>query len=101
MKQTKEELQKRITELEVKYRERTDYLERVRIEFAKAFSWYKLQIYGGERELRLPSWEEIFTHVGTLLAARNFYDFEGNISELGCKLEELERKIKTEIHPNL
>ena len=77
--------------------------ERRRKEFAKAFEWRKPQeMYSPrENEPSSPTWEQIFTHVGKLLAARNFYDFEGNISELECKLEDLEKKIRKEIHPNL
>ena len=71
-----------------------------RKEFAKAFDWYKEKRqfdYYGDRELRLPTWEEVFVKLGKILAARNFMDFEGNISELECKLEDLERKIRDEI----
>lgn len=77
--------------------------ERRRKEFAKAFNWRKpKEMYSpGENEPSVPTWEQIFVEVGKLLAARNFYDFEGNISELECKFEDLEKKIRKEIHPNL
>lgn len=103
MEQTKENLIKRVAELENMLKERVGYGERVRKEFAKAFHWYKerKQFDYGETEVRLPSWEEIFVEIGKILAARNFMDFEGNISGLECKIEELENKIKKEIHPNL
>jgi len=103
MKEIKENLIKRVAELENMLEERVDYSERVRREFAKTFHWYKerKQFDYGETEVRLPSWEEIFVELGKTLAARNFMDFEGNISELECKIEDLENKIRKEIHPNL
>ena len=74
----------------------------LRKEFAKAFEWYKTQrSYGSEPEVQLPSWEQVFVNVGFLTAQRDFRSYEGNISELECKLDDLEKKIRTEIHPNL
>ena len=93
MKQTKEELIVELAKVRQSHEVWVIGDERKRKEFAKAFNWYG--------ELRLPSWEEIFVQTGKLLAAKNFYDFEGNLSELECKLENLEQKIKKEIHPIL
>lgn len=78
----------------------------IRKEFAKAFKWNKQPnpysgAYNEPPEPILPSWEQVWVNLGTLLAARNFMDYEGNISELECKLENLETKIRKEIHPNL
>lgn len=39
------------------------------------------------------NWYQIFREVGKLLAARNFMDFEGNVSELECKIEDLGRTV--------
>ena len=100
-KQTREEL---VVELEKIRDSHASWVagdEKRRKEFAKAFSWYIQRPYGGEKEVSLPTWEQIFVNLGTLLAARNFMDYEGNISELECKLEDLEKKIRKEIHPNL
>ena|SRR3990167_4773118 len=77
-----------------------------RKEFAKAFKWHKQPkpysgAYSEPLEPILPSWEQIWVNLGTLLAARNFYDFEGNVSELESRLGMLEEKIRKEIHPNL
>ncbi len=74
-----------------------------RKEFARAFGWNKprKQYDYGEFELYEPTWIEIFVELGKLLSARNFMDFEGNISELECKIEDLENKIRKEIHPNI
>lgn len=72
-------------------------------EFAKAFHWYeprKQYDYGEPSKPRTPSWEEIFVEMGKILAARDFRDFEGNVSELECKLQDLERRLKSEVHPN-
>jgi len=78
--------------------------ECLRKEFAKSFNWYESKSdYGysnSERKLRLPTWEEIFVEVGKLLAARNFMDYEGNISELQCAVSEIKNEIKEKFnHP--
>ena len=39
------------------------------------------------------TWVEIFVELGKLLSARNFMDFDGNISEIEGKLKDLENKI--------
>lgn len=104
---TKDELAAKVAQQEVLIGDHSTADQCRRKEFAKAFGWYKsvtsYQGYGHKEpgEPRLPSWEEIFVELGKLLAARNFMDFEGNLSEVECKLEDLERKIKSEIHPNL
>ena len=76
-----------------------------RKEFAQVFNWYKeKQTYGyssKERELDISSWERIFVEVGKLLAARNFYDFEDNVSELKFKIEDLEKRLLKDVNPNL
>lgn len=69
--------------------------ERVRKEFSKAFGWYERQSqYDYEKKLRLPSWEEIFVHLGKVIAHKEN-------SELEERLDKLERNIRSEIHPNL
>ena len=104
MKPTKEQLIVELAKLRQSHEEWVSGDERKRKEFAKAFNWYKDKVYYdgqyGRGELLLPSWEQIFTQVGKLLAAKNFYDFEGNISELECKLENIEERIKKNINPN-
>jgi hypothetical protein len=64
-----------------------------RKEFARAFGWNKAkkQFDYGDVELYEPSWIEIFVELGKLLSAKNFMDFEGNVSELECKLEDIEK----------
>jgi len=104
---TKEELQKQIGELTEKVSQLNEGSERIRKEFAKTFNWFTKKDYGfnnysnGNTELRNPSWEEIFVEVGKLLAAQTFYDLEGNVSELECRIDTLEKNIRNEIHPNL
>ena len=102
-KQTKEQLLSEVSKLETQLKERTEYLIRVRKEFAKVFNWYvRPTPYGSEsEEPTLPSWELIFTEIGKLLAARSFMDFEGNISELEVKLEDLEKRLLKDVNPNL
>lgn len=45
-----------------------------RKEIAKAFGWYKKrnQYDYGDTEPRLPSWEEIFVELGSLLRDKNY-----------------------------
>jgi len=103
MKQTHDELIAEIARLEQSNKKWAEANERRRKEFAKAFSWHRPQEMYSPRgnESATPSWEQIFVEVGKLLAARTFYDLEGNVSELECKLEDLVKNIKKDIHPNL
>ena len=103
MKQTKENLIIELTKIRQSHEEWTAGDLRRRKEFARAFNWNKpkRQFDYGDAELYEPTWIEIFIELGKLLAAKNFTDFEGNVSELECKLEDLENKIRKEIHPNL
>ena len=102
---TKEELIAEIAKLETQLKDRVEYGERVRREFAKAFNWGErkggLYDYDKKFEWTTPSWEQIFVEVGKLLACRNFYDLEGNVSELECKLEDLEKRLIKDVNPNL
>ena len=103
MRKTHEELIAEIARLEQSNKEWADAGERRRKEFAKAFSWRKPQEMYSPRdnEPATPTWEQIFVEIGKLLAARTFYDLEGNVSELEYAIKNLEEKIKKEIHPNL
>ena len=77
----------------------------IRKEFALVFKWFKeKESYGYSSkgtELDISSWERIFVEVGKLLAARNFYDFEGNVSELEVKFDDLEKQLLKNVNPNL
>lgn len=98
----------RLIEENIRLKRNNEVLDRrdedARKEFAKAFGWvkgsspYRLM---GEPGKENPTWAEIYVELGKILAARNFMDFEGNLSELEYKLEDLEKKIRSEIHPNL
>src|SRR3990167_9799915 len=95
--QTRERLQIELVKIRQSHEEWVSGNERRKQEFAKIFGWFKSHSgYGDERLPIVPSWEQIFTEVGKLLAARNFYDFEGNLSELEIKVESIEEKIKKE-----
>lgn len=101
-KQTKESLLVANTKLD----QANEYLTaediRLRKEFARAFGWNKAKkLYDyGESELYQPTWIEIFVELGKLLNARNFTDFEGNVSEIECRLENVVSAIKKDINPN-
>ena len=75
-----------------------------RKEFAKAFTWYKAQhpySCRNESEPQIPSWEQVFVNIGFLTAQRDFRNYEGNVSELECKLEDLEKRLLKNVNPNL
>ena len=106
MQQTKEQLIAEVAKLRQSHEEWVAGDERKRKEFAKAFCWHKQPkpysgAYNEPPEPILPSWEQIWVNLGTLLAARNFYDFEGNLSELEMKLEDLEKRLLKNVNPNL
>lgn len=64
----------------------------VRKELSKALGAPAKSDRYGEREMLTYSWFEIFREVGKLLAARTFYDIEGNVSELEVKVKQLEER---------
>lgn len=106
MKQSKEQILIELTKIKQSYENLISKDERIRKEFAKAFYWHKQPkpfsgAYNEPSEPILPSWEQIWVNLGTLLAARNFMDIEGNVSKLEIRLENLEQNIRKEIHPNL
>lgn len=68
--------------------------ERIRKEFAKAFHWYKKQNqYDYSSDYRTPTWEEIFTEVGKILAARTFMDFQEKVYGLESGLEKITQRL--------
>jgi len=96
MKKTKENLIIELTKIGQSHEEGVTNDLRIRKEFARAFRWNKpkRQFDYGDAELYEPTWIEIFVKLGKLLAAKNFMDFEVDISELECKIQDLENKIK-------
>lgn len=103
MKTTKEQQLTEIVKLRQSHEEWVAGDLKRRKEFARAFGWnkQKRQFDYGDAELYEPTWIEIFVKLGKLLAAKDFTDFTGNVSELEFKLENLEQKIRKEVHPNL
>ena len=87
MKQTNEQLIAEAAKLRQSHENWVAGDERKRKEFAKAFNWWKTDYYDKSKEPQIPTWEQIFIEVGKLLVARNFMDFEGNLSELESKIE--------------
>lgn len=101
MKQrTKEQLLIELTKISTSHDELLARELNRRREFARAFGWNKprKQFDYGDAELYEPTWVEIFVELGKLLSARNFMDFEGNISELEHEVEYLKSNIEKEIH---
>lgn len=93
--QTKEELLIQNAKLQKEVDYLVDSETKIRKEFSRAFSIFTMEkgmLYDFDREPADISWEQIFVELGKLLSARTFYDFDGNISELQCKLENLEKE---------
>lgn len=72
-----------------------------RKEFALALGKYKKSrpipitgraFFSLDDDLEELSWAQIFIELGKLLSARNFYDFEGNLSEIESRLEDIEKR---------
>ena len=102
MQMNKEQLQKKIGELESQNKEWSANDEQVRKNVSQFLGSIQHKSYsGGIYETKILRWSEIYYELGKQMARKDFMDFEGNVSELECKLEDLEKKIKTEIHPNL
>lgn len=68
---------------------------RIRKEFAKAFKWFESSnAYHEERDPLSPTWEEIFTQLGKLLASRDqIYEISG-IKPLKEKIEEMDEVVQ-------
>lgn len=95
MKQTKEQLLVEVTKLRQSHEEWVNGDLKRRKEFARAFGWNKpTKPYDTQKELYEPSWVEIFVEIGKLLSARNFIDYEGNISELECFMSDAKRNFE-------
>ena len=91
---TKEELIKENAKFEQANKEWSESDLRRRLEFAKAFGFFKkVNFYTNTDEYRTPTWPEIFVEIGKLSTARSFMEFEGKISRLESKLEEVIKKI--------
>lgn len=102
MQQTKEQLLIELTRIRQSHEDWVSGDLSRRKEFSRAFGWNKpKKQYDCTIELYEPTWVEVFIEIGKLLSARNFMDFEGNLSELEVQVENLERNIRSEIHPNL
>lgn len=105
MKQSREQLEKENTTLRVDNQRLGEQDKLLRADFAKILNWYDIYedkwTHKQDRALKNPSWAEIFAELGRLQSARTFYDLEGNVSELECKLEDLEKRLLKNVNPNL
>lgn len=103
---SKEQLLEEIAELKYQNEQYLLQDQTKRKEFAKAFSWYEksnlyYRTYKESLEPTLPSWEQIYVNLGTLLAAKKFIGYEENIRGLEVRLEDIEHNIIKEKHHNL
>ena len=75
-------LEEENTMLRIKAEQMKKNENNIRTEFAKAFGWIKFRTYGKSDEWRTPSWEEIFTQVGKLLADKHELRTDDRLKEL-------------------
>ena len=105
MKQSKEQLEKETIILKEYNRKLGEQDKLLRADFAKILNWYDYAedkwTQKRDKILRNPGWAEIFAELGRLQSARTFYDIEGNVSELECKLEDLEKRLLKNVNSNL
>ena len=107
----KEELQKKLGEVEGRVTRLVSQDESIRREFAKAFRWGrpKRQEIGytmsgtklEDWDWNVPTWEQIFVEIGKLKSLLDYRDFDGNLSELEHRFNSLEKFIRSDVHPNL
>ena len=72
--------------------ERISFDEPRRKEFAKAFNWREdKSMYSSTKELKLPTWTEIFVKIGALLAT---HDVEERLNEIDIKIGYFESAIE-------
>lgn len=99
MTKTKEELVIENAKLDSAIKSCDEVDQQRRKEFAKDFHWYKdvgvmrMSYNADNREIRIPSWPEIYVEIGKLLSLRDFRDFEGNVSELEFSVRAMETKL--------
>lgn len=91
-KPTKEELIIKVAELELERESSRVSNELVRREFARAFKWFKPNSpyrFNDSEEAILPSWGQIWVHIGSLLNDRDLVDLTEKQIQLGRELKEL------------
>ena len=74
--------------------------EQVRKEFARAFGWYKSKSpysFNNSEEAILPSWAQIWVHVGSLLNDRDLEDLAEKQKQLRYELTEIKEIIENKI----
>lgn len=84
-KPTKEDLIIKVAELELERQNSRLNNELVRREFARAFRWFKPN---------LPSWGQIWVHIGSLLNDRNLVDLTEKQIRLSEELKELRKLLE-------
>lgn len=95
----KEELQNKIAILEEDNRRLGEQEKELRKDISKILGnyTYKKDPYSrlNEKELLVYSWAQIFAEIGKLLAARTFYDLEGNVSECEVAIGQINKSLET------
>lgn len=67
-----------------------------RIEFAKAFDWFKnYNTYGGQEAVpKEPTWPEIYVQIGKLLAAKTFLHYEKDVVQIKNAVAGIEHHLR-------
>ena len=99
-KQTREDLIIELAKIRQSHSEWVSGDENRRIEFAKAFNWFKKKgAYDYQEEYKTPTWIEIFIEIGKLLEKRSYKDLSDRLNETEQQLFELKEKIRKEDKP--
>jgi hypothetical protein len=91
---TKEQLQKRVNELESIKEKSNERDEKIRKEFATAFGWMNKNLYIHEGEPRDCTWSEIFVEIGKLLYVRGLDDERRRIYDMETRLTHMQENIE-------
>lgn len=110
MKTSKEELIKENAILKQNNKDLWEQNEKLRDDFCRILHFVSYDNYYGTRQEKLEkrTWAELFAQVGRLLESQKRLDYISDVERLTLKVkelevnhQELEMKIRKEIHPNL
>lgn len=95
---TKEELQNKVAVLEEDNRRMGEQEQKLREDISKVLGSYTYNndpySHRKEKKLVVYSWAQIFAELGKLLAARTFYDLEGNVSECEFAIKQINESLE-------
>ena len=97
-KQTREDLVIELAKIRDSHASWVSGDENRRIEFAKAFHWFKKKgAYDYQEEYLTPTWVQIFIEIGRLLEKRNYKDLSDRISRNEDQLFKINEMIENNV----